>query len=193
MALSMLPAVAVVDAVRHVTGEAVRPGIKWVNDIVHRERKIAGVLAATQIKDRTIQSIILGIGLNIVACPNLEPTIFVPEGGCLNDAPGGEVVTLERVLPAVLDAVARRYRTLIEKGPHELLAEYRRLSLVTGRAVRVWNEDLLPGRQGGWPEPLAAGIVRDIAPDLSLLIEGCDDPVTRGRLAFEDVCRARGL
>jgi hypothetical protein len=46
--LPMLSAVALVDAVRSMTGGALRPGIKWVNDVLVEGRKIGGVLTATQ-------------------------------------------------------------------------------------------------------------------------------------------------
>lgn len=47
--LSMLPAVAVCDAVRTATAGTVSPAIKWVNDVVVPEGKLAGVLTATRV------------------------------------------------------------------------------------------------------------------------------------------------
>jgi len=38
----MLPVVALVDAIRALTGESLRPGIKWVNDVLVDGRKVGG-------------------------------------------------------------------------------------------------------------------------------------------------------
>jgi len=193
MAFNMLPAVAVVDAIRRTTGGAARVGIKWVNDILERGRKIGGVLATTQTRGEMVESAVLGIGLNISSCPDVEPTVFVPEAGCLNEAPGVGRISLRDMLPAVLATIAERYRNVRAAGPGSLLEEYRRGSLIIGRQVRIWTEEAASGPEEAWPAPLAAGVVRTISADLSLLIEGRNDPVTKGRLAFEEVCRNRGL
>lgn len=192
MALNMLPAVAAADAVRAATGGAVDPGIKWVNDLLVDGRKIGGVLAASQTRGDRVESAVLGIGLNIVRAPRIEPTPFVPRSGCLHDLPGGENVDLSRVCFAVLMALAERYDRVMESGPGELLEEYRRRSAILGRRVRIWEDSTGERGENDRPPPIATGIVREIGPDLSLRIEGRDEPVTKGRLAFEEACLNRG-
>lgn len=190
--LIMLPAVAVVDAIRVGAGARARPGIKWVNDILINGCKVAGVLTATLCRDSLLEAAVLGVGVNVAQAPTIEPTPFVPAAGCLKDA--GIEMTLPGFTWCLLGRLAERYRVLLEEGPAGLLQSYREASCVVGRRVRVWDEstDLL-GAKDAWPAPLAAGIVTSVEPDLSLRIDGRESPVVKGRLALEEDCRMLGL
>lgn len=180
--LVMLPAVAVVDAIRGLGGDA---SIKWVNDLLIDGRKVGGVLASSHCKESTLQSAVLGIGVNVADAPEVAPTAFVP--GACSLASAGMEVELPRFLSEVLDALARRYKALLADGPAGLLAAYRGASCVVGREIGIWTESTdLRGDPAGWPTPLRRGRVQAIAPDLSLLLEGSEEPVTRGRLALLD-------
>ncbi len=190
LALTAVPAVAVIDAVRAVAPNLSAVGIKWVNDILAGGSKIAGVLTATQSERQRVTSAVFGIGLNVAQCPVVTPTLFVPKVGCLQELPGAQNVTVAAVLNATMVAVSRRLAELARVGPEPLLAAYRADSLVVGRCVRVWAEPLADSDDPqALPPPLAAGRVTAIGPDLALLIEGQRRPVTQGRLAFEAVCR----
>ena len=189
--LVMLPAVAVVDAIRRHGGANSRPTIKWVNDVLVNGRKVAGVLTATLCCNGLIEAAVLGVGVNVVRAPNIEPTPFAPAAGCLADA--GITVTLGRFMWDVLDRLADRYRALFEDGPADLLQAYREASCVVGRRVRIWEEsaDRFETKEV-WPTPIAAGVVQSIEQDLSLRIDGRREPVGRGRLALDEVCAAMG-
>ena len=75
-----------------------------------------------------------------------------------------------------------------------LLAEYRRHSVMIGRAVRVWQETAEGSAEHlRSVPPVARGVVTAIADDLALILEGRRDPVTHGRVAEESACRQMGL
>lgn len=187
-ALAMLPAVAVVEGVRAASRGAVDPGIKWVNDILVRGRKIAGVITSTQVLGDRITSVTMGVGLNVAHTPQVSPTPFVPAAGSLAEA--GARVTLKEACAGVLSALAECYEKLDRCGPDALAAAYRSASIVIGREVCIWDEEAEEISAGtGLPPPLLRGKVRDIGPDLSLQLEGVDTPVTRGRLAFAEHAR----
>lgn len=188
--LTMLPAVAVADAIEVVGEPGAEPGIKWVNDIMIGGRKVGGVLTATHVRGTIVESAVLGIGVNVATAPRLEPTPFVPEAGCVRDvATATDAGTFGR---QVLDGLARRYRELLDRGPGPLLEAYRSLSVVLGRRVRLCEEGSeLDG--SGEPVPLVVGIVRSIEPDLSLRLEGRAEPVRRGRLFLEPATAASSL
>jgi biotin-[acetyl-CoA-carboxylase] ligase BirA-like protein len=193
-ALTMLPAVAAVDAVSSVTHGAVRPGIKWVNDVLVDGRKVAGVLTSTQTRQTIVDSAVLGIGLNVAHAPAVPATVFVPEVGCLARCHAGRSVTLAEVSWSLLRELARHLERLRTAGPEQLLHRYRNGSLVLGKPVRIYDETF--GERPldePWPEPLARGRVERIESDLSLRLEGCREAVTKGRLAFERACRRLGL
>lgn len=187
--LIMLPAVAVVDAVRAAGNDLVAPGIKWVNDILVDGRKVAGVLTTTQTRGDLVEAVTLGIGLNVSVAPRVTPTPFVPRTGALHEFPGRDKPSCFSVLRRLLVALGLRHRELLSGGGASLLRAYREASLVVGRRVRVWDES--EGERGAedpWPAPLAAGRVLSIEADLTLRMEGRDEPVPGGRLAFESSC-----
>jgi BirA family biotin operon repressor/biotin-[acetyl-CoA-carboxylase] ligase len=190
--LIMLPAVSLVDAIQLCAGTAAKPTIKWINDILIDGRKVAGVLTATVCRNGTLEAAVLGLGVNVTHIPTIEPTAFVPGAGSLNGA--GISVTLGGFVWRVLGTIATRYRTLVEEGPQELLRSYRRASCVVGRRVRVWDEstDGLAIRQAH-SVPLADGVVRAINADLSLEIDGREEPVSGGRLALDEACRTLSI
>lgn len=182
--LSMLPAVAAVDAIAQASDGAVHPAIKWVNDIEIAGRKVGGVLTAAHITGRRIDDVLWGIGINVAIAPEIHPTVFVPATTCVHAEPKGERVTVPRLFWALIRAIEHRYTELIEQGPSGLFAAYRASSLVVGRSVSVWNEaDCADNDPARWGPPLAEGIVADIARDLSLGLEGRRDRVSKGRLA----------
>ena len=185
--LPMLPAVALVDAVRAMSGGTVRAGIKWVNDVVVEGHKVGGVLTATRTRADRIDSILFGIGLNVATAPPVPPTPFVPAVACLAEA--GVAATWAGATSAVLEALARRMGAFVRDGPTGVLEAYRDASVVIGREVFVFPDpehDAPPvGRR---PSPLLRGIVRGIGADLSLVLEGVEAPVVRGRLAFSEDC-----
>jgi len=188
--LAMLPALALVDAVRGMSDGGLRPGIKWVNDVLLEGRKIGGALAATQLQSDRVHALFLGIGLNVETTPPVAPTPFVPAVGSLAEA--GTRVTLSDALTCVLAALGERVDELVEEGPASLLDAYRKASLVIGREVCVFEEPGLGETPlASLPAPIR-GTVRGIADDLSLILDGVEAPVSAGRLAFAEACRPPG-
>ena len=190
--LPMLPVVALVDAIRALTDGSLRPGIKWVNDVLVEGGKVGGVLTSTQTQRDRVTAVLLGIGLNVATAPQVPPTPFVPSVGCLADA--GARATWADAAAAVLAALGRRLTELVGHGPAALLEAYRNASLVIGREVCVFA-DSEPGETPADPRAVRVlrGTVRGIAGDLSLILEGVDTPVASGRLAFAEDCARFGL
>lgn len=73
--VTAMAAVAACDAIETVTG--LRPAIKWVNDLVLENRKLAGILTEMDADwiSNTINYIIVGIGINL----NQKLSDFPPE------------------------------------------------------------------------------------------------------------------
>lgn len=63
--ITMAAAVALTESVEHICG--IVPGIKWVNDIICRGRKIAGILteAISDFESGMAETVIVGMGINI--------------------------------------------------------------------------------------------------------------------------------
>jgi len=180
LALTMLPAVAVMDAlsllVRH-DDRSCELGIKWVNDILVNGKKIGGVLTSARSQDGRIESCVLGIGLNVTAVPEVAPTPFTPEVSCLSENFNLPDECFKTVLREVLRAVATRFEELIDQGPGPLLAAYRSSSLIMGRMVEI-RPDEISG------QPFRKGRVIAINHNLALTLDDDPQPVTTGRLVL---------
>jgi biotin-(acetyl-CoA carboxylase) ligase len=188
--LAALPALALVDAVSRLGEPAVRPGVRWVNDVLVDGRKVGGALTTTLTLGDRVSAALFGVGLNVTVAPPVPRTPFVPAVGCLADA--GVKATLIDVALGVLSALAARVRELGEKGPAPLVDAYRRASLVMGREVCVFDDRATAAAP--LAHPIARGVACDIADDLSLRLEGRAAPVSDGRLAFvEDLPPEGGL
>jgi BirA family biotin operon repressor/biotin-[acetyl-CoA-carboxylase] ligase len=155
--LPLLAGVAVVSAVRAVAG--VEAALKWPNDVLVGERKLAGILAE-QSPDGT--AVVIGTGLNVatpadalpVSATGLPATSLLAE-----DAAVGR----EMLLLAILGQLEEWYLAfLADPDPVRagVLDAYRALSATLGQPVRV---DLPAGR-------VLTGTASDIDADGRLLV-----------------------
>lgn len=130
--LPLAAGVAVVDAVRAVTG--VRAGLKWPNDVLVGGRKLAGILA-----EAPAPMIVVGIGLNVTLRPD---EIGGPPATSLS-ALGVEVPDRNQLVLRLLHELGRRVDDWATAGiaGSSLLDDYLKRSLTIGNRVRA----ILPG------------------------------------------------
>jgi len=139
--LPLLTGVAVAEAVTKATG--VETGLKWPNDLLAADAKLAGILA-----EAAGDAVVVGIGLNVSTEPAEFPT---PRPGALPAtslrAAGATAPNREDILLAILEGFERWYRAWQQAGGDPdrsgLRPEYTRLSATIGRTVRAE----LPGGQ----------------------------------------------
>ena len=123
-------AVAVARAIRRLCDLPV--GIKWVNDLFIRGRKVCGILAEGGLDPATgaLSHIVLGIGVNV------QKAAFSAELASIVTTLEEEGVAIDRatLIAAILEEWETAYATL---STGDFLADYRRLSVVLGREVTV--------------------------------------------------------
>jgi biotin-[acetyl-CoA-carboxylase] ligase BirA-like protein len=176
-----LAAVSVIDALDGIAGLHGRPRIRWVNDVVLDDGKVAGVLAWTQTQGARVLSVVLGIGINVEVTPCVPSTPFVPAATSVREhALEPSSVQLASVLDSLLRALAHNYDVLLEHGGTRIIDQYRARSLVVGKDVAVSTDD-----GDGEPRIYASGRVRTIGPGLELWLDGRERPITSGRLVVE--------
>jgi len=143
--LPLLAGVAVATAVTQVTG--VRTGLKWPNDLLTADAKLAGILA-----EAAGDAIVVGIGLNVSTEPaELSHLLASTRPGALPAtslrAAGATALDRASLLLAILGELEHWYRAWQRAGGDPdrsgLRAEYTRLSATIGRTVRAE----LPGGQ----------------------------------------------
>jgi len=121
---------AAAEACRHVAG--VGPVLKWPNDLLVGEAKLAGVLAEAEFDGSAACAVVVGIGLN-VDWPGPEGV----GGTCLRDL-SGTPVDRWLLLGSLLDALSTR-RALLDtaSGRREVAAEFRSRCATLGKRVRL--------------------------------------------------------
>ncbi len=177
----MLAAVSVIEALDAADGLRQRAMIKWVNDILIEGAKVCGVLANCSSQGERVTGAVLGIGLNVLATPVVEPTPYVPTVASLSDfCERPHDTLLPDTIRNLIDALGRNYQVLLEHGCRPLFEKYYARSLVLGREAAI-HEDT-PEGDG---KILARGKVTGMSPQLGLVIEGRDKPVSSGRLVLK--------
>ncbi len=146
-------ALAAADACADVAGFA--PGLKWPNDVVVGERKLAGVLAEIPVPGAAV----VGLGLNVrwpgPMPPHLEPIAVTAE------SVAGRRLDTRQLLDAYLLRLEARCRDLADAGAVlAMMGEYRRRCVTLGREVRIE----LPGGR------VWAGMATDVHDDGSLQV-----------------------
>ena len=112
----------------------IEAGIKWVNDIFVGDRKVCGILteAMSDIQTGVVETLILGIGLNVNTKREHFPEDIQNIAGSL--LPAQSPVSRNRLAAAILDEL---FRLLPHLGSQELMDEYRARSFITGKWVTV--------------------------------------------------------
>lgn len=126
-------ALAAVEACRTQAG--VRPGLKWPNDLVVGDRKLAGVLAESMVAGEQLEAVVVGMGFNVrtgAAPSQVADTAIALEDVC------GAVIDRRELLAEILAGFAR-WMEGIEgaSGQAALMAAARRESATLGRRVSV--------------------------------------------------------
>lgn len=128
--LPLLAGLAVVGPVRAVAG--LDAGLKWPNDVLVGDRKLAGLLAEV-----VGDAVVLGIGLNVSLRVDELP---VPTATSLAIEAAG-TTDREPLLRAVLRELGTRYRRFVEAGGDAtacgLAEDYRATCRTLGRRVHV--------------------------------------------------------
>ena len=132
--LTTSAAVAAAEAIEAVLGISV--GIKWVNDLFVRGRKVCGILCESSLSsDGGLDYAVVGIGINVRAPKGgFPPELEGIAGALLADGDNAPSALRSRLAAEILT----RYAALISALPAaDFLDEYRRRSLVIGRSVTL--------------------------------------------------------
>jgi len=125
-------ALAAAEAGHELTGVAI--ALKWPNDLLVGDRKLAGLLAET---DGGSPTIVVGIGWNLIWPTAGPPSDLAEHAVALSD-----LVAVPPAAADLLDALLARLDRWLLRPPGEVLSAYRQGCSTLGRRVAVQ----LPGR-----------------------------------------------
>ena len=104
-------------------------GVKWPNDVLVDNQKIAGILSEMEAEADRVSHVNIGMGINV----NNDPTPAVPGAASLQRLKGHAVSRIQ-LLAAFLD----RFEARLESGNMEsVIAAWKKLSTTLGRQVKI--------------------------------------------------------
>ena len=128
--LTLVSAVAVCRAIRSVAG--VDAKIKWPNDILLGQKKVAGILTELNAELDRIHFVVLGVGINValVKTPGLSYAASL-------DKESGQKVSRVLLLQETLREMETYYQLFHAQGFPPVARAWRELSATLGRQVKV--------------------------------------------------------
>jgi len=103
--------------------------VKWPNDILVNERKVAGLLSEMEAETDRVRFINIGMGVNV----NNNPTLREPMAVSLKKIIGRNILR-KQLLAGFLDAFENR---LNKDALDNVISEWKSYSLTMGRAVKI--------------------------------------------------------
>ena len=169
MHLTCAAAVAMCDAVEKAAG--FRPGIKWTNDLVHQDRKLAGILTELGLAPNgTVAWAVIGVGINCLQTEaDFDPAIRSFAGSVSMFAPCDRA----RLAAAMMEAFAAM--DLSQKAA--IMTRYRADCITLGREISLVRADDQPRH----------GRAVDIDEDGALVVEfapGIRETVNSGEVSI---------
>ena len=169
--ITLMAAVATAGAIEKFSG--LPPMIKWPNDILLRDRKVAGLLNEIHSEMDRIHFVILGIGVNL----NMDGKMFRKEIRTVATSlkiEMGRRVSRKAFLQFLLLELEAWYSIFLKEGSSPVLKAWRERAQIKGRRVKVtfFGETL-------------AGVAVDVDSDGALILETADGK--RKRVVAGDV------
>jgi BirA family biotin operon repressor/biotin-[acetyl-CoA-carboxylase] ligase len=135
--LSLMTAVAVIEAIAALGLSAPGIGIRWPNDVEAGGKKLGGILPE-RVETDGGHRLLIGIGLNVLTRLELAPPAVRPMAASLAamqpESPDPEL--LPRTLAEILSRFERKLSRLAADDP-DLARQWDSLNLLRGQAVRV--------------------------------------------------------
>jgi BirA family biotin operon repressor/biotin-[acetyl-CoA-carboxylase] ligase len=138
--LTLIGSLAIAEALEI---HGVKAQVKWPNDVLVNDKKIAGVLADVRLQHGGIASLILGMGVNLnIDRPTIDRYFGEAAAGAtsLYEA-SGHLTNRAAFAATLLEHLEQHYLAFLEKGKAIVLEQWRRHSFL-GRRVRIREEDL---------------------------------------------------
>ncbi len=138
--LTLIGSLAIADAIETY---GVKAQVKWPNDVLVTDKKIAGVLAEVQARDGRVAHLILGMGVNVNIDRASMDRLFADAAAgatSLREALGREV-DRSAFAALVLERLEKHYFDFLSAGKRPVLKEWRSRSFL-GRRVSVREEDM---------------------------------------------------
>lgn len=135
--LGLAMALSIVNALTKRFG--LKAGIRWPNDVIVKEKKIAGILVEASFEGDRVEHVILGLGVNVNNQLDQFPRSLRPRVTSVSLELRKKVAS-KPLLETILSEFESRYRQ-VANGTQRLQHEIRNHTVTLGRRVRVQQPD----------------------------------------------------
>jgi len=170
-ALTGLPLAIAVGIAGELGRLGVDPGVKWPNDLLVGEVKLAGVLLEMAGEADRTEWVVAGVGLNV-----RRPQESLPGAAYLEDF--ADDIGLAEAAAISLDGIVRGYGRLVDEGFEVVREAFEARDVLAGREVQVADvrgQPLAEGRASGVDEEGRLLVVSDFGPDEKTLAFAAGD------------------
>ena len=150
--LTLMSAVALAEAIEEVS--ELKPLIKWPNDILFGNQKLAGILTELRAESDQVKFVVVGIGINV----NASLHQLTPGASSLKVA-AGHSFNRTMVFQAILRSLEKGYLRLLKHEFAKVMEEWKKRSATLHRRVRITD-----------PSGIIEGEAVDLDEDGALLI-----------------------
>ncbi len=169
LTMGVTSVIETIDSFPEIKGKAM---IKWPNDIFIGQSKVGGILIKCFTSEKRVNAVILGIGLNVEAVPEIIGHKFTAKAGCLKYY--SESVEIKSVFQKLLGSLYTHYQELKDDKWDKLYNLYIERSMIIGKNCAVYTTDET--------NPDFTGKVSGLGNDLELMFENNSHPIRNGRL-----------
>ena len=153
--ITLTAGVALAEAV-HETG--IVPELKWPNDMMIGDRKVAGILTEATFEDKSIGFVILGVGIN-VNTHTLDFPVSIRNLATSLSLSMGEAISRVTLLQTFLCKLEQWYELFCQGSFEKILDVWHKYEAVLGRLVEV-----------NLPDSRLVGVAERIDSDGSLMV-----------------------
>jgi len=135
--LTMVMALATIDGVEKVSG--LGPMIKWPNDLYVDGRKLGGILTELSVRDRAVEHVVLGLGLNVNWKPGEERGIVYQATSVFKET--GRKISRNGLLVEILISFEDYYGRVLAGNIAEIYDKWNERSMLLGKPVEIKTTD----------------------------------------------------
>jgi BirA family biotin operon repressor/biotin-[acetyl-CoA-carboxylase] ligase len=132
--LTLLSAVSICETIKKIVGLDAQ--IKWPNDVLICNKKVAGILTEMNAEVDKINFVVIGIGLNV----NNDKKSLIAQSTSLKEQ-AAQPISRVLLLQEFLRRIEQYYCIWEDKGVQPIIDKWRNFSLTLGRRVKVYCQN----------------------------------------------------
>jgi BirA family transcriptional regulator, biotin operon repressor / biotin---[acetyl-CoA-carboxylase] ligase len=127
---TLMAAVSLAQAIRDMA--PLEAFIKWPNDIIINDKKIAGILTEMEAEADRVKFIVLGIGINV----NTKLSDLPKTASSISHSAGSHI-SRQNLLIALVERLDKNYKIITRSGFSDIRVQWKNFSATLGKRVRA--------------------------------------------------------